>query len=145
VTPKPTAIIYVRKLDCFRDSNEKLNVNVHVKNTGTADLAVDPSQTIYDMNGNLQEVSFAITATTQTASGHAEMETGGLRQAFPVNDDVTITVGPCSPSPADVVQLTAAVAMTGGALVQAPDLSWTGTQQQPTIDSNGNVDCTLAR
>ena len=145
VTPKPTALIDVRNLDCFADSNEKLFVNVHVKNTGTADLAVDHSQTIDDLNGNPHQVAFAITVTTQTAAGRTEMETNGFQQTFPVNDDERIPVGPFSTSPADVVQLTETVSMTGGALVQAPDLSWIGTPQHPTVDSNGSLNCDVAR
>jgi hypothetical protein len=141
----PRTIINVRKLDCSSDSNEKLDVNVHVTNTGNADLAVDPGQTLYDMNGNRHQVSFAITVTTHTASGRTEMETNGLQQTFPVNDDETITVGPFSTAAADVVQLTATVSMTGGALVQTPDLSWTGTSQHPAIDSNGNINCDVMR
>jgi hypothetical protein len=129
----------------LRDSNDQLEVNVHVKNVGTVDLAVDPSQTIYDRNGNPHQVAFAIQVTTQTAAGSTETETGGFQQVFPVNDDEKIPVGPFTTSPLDVVQLTATVSMRGGAGVVAPDLSWKGTPQHPTVDFNGNVNCDAMR
>jgi len=141
----PAPLLNVRKLDCLEDSNGKLFVNVHVTNIGTADLAVDPQQIIYDTNGNPHQVAFGITVTTQTAAGRAEMETNGFQQTFPVNDDERVPVGPFETSPVDVVQLTATVSMNGGAGVVTPDLSWTGTSQHPTVDTNGNVNCDAVR